>query len=383
MPYASNGELPPQVRGALDPADQDVWREAFNRALEDGQDERSAFRTAWHVAARGENVRAVSGIVSRDVVDKEGDRVNQDALAEAINHAVWNSGSTYNDVHSNHPFGDWYDAAVEVGPDGIKQTRVHGVVRRGQPFYDACWQEYILGGGKPELSIAIMKIDPYTKCDGGMCWKQVDGLQVFEASAVPRGACPGARLTSANFSAKSDTDAIAPARAGRENMEMDKEAEKPALAANKEEPQGEPEGVAPDAGSLGAVAEAIQQLIAMQSELNARMDRMEASIAALTPSQKGAEQTTESTAPEPEQEPTDKCNDRKDLVEANKAARREAEKYGASANRPPMPLDGNPAKTQQVRAESMEEKMRRYAGMSAAELEAEGQQMMSTMSRTV
>jgi len=373
----------------------------------------------------GENVRAVSGIVSRDVVDRGGERVNQDALVEAINDAIWNSGATYNDVHSNHPFGDWFDAQASVGPDGVKQTSIYGVVRKGKPFYDACWQEYVVGGSKPDLSIAIMKIDPYVKCDGGRCWKQIDGLQVFEASAVPRGLCPGSRLTSANFSAKSDSDVVAPGRAGDKEMtEAQQEKKDPAAppqTADKEEPKGEPEKAksAPDAGSTGALEEGMQKLMGMQAEQNARLDRLEASIAALKPAPapappaEKAEAKPEAQAPPPEPEkdseakqeppnqegkPEDQASDKgekcgcpkkqmsnkaAELAAANKEARKEAETNGASAQRPEMNLDGNAAKTQKVKAESMEERMRRYAGMSAAELEAEGARMVSATSRTV
>jgi hypothetical protein len=393
------------VRGALDPEDQQVWLIAYNQAVIETKDPREAFRVAWHAAAKGENVRAVSGVVNRDVVDNGGERVNQDALAEAINDAIWNSGATYNDVHSNHPFGDWFDAQVEMGPDGIKQTRIYGACRKGQPFYDACWEEYILGGSKTELSIGIMKIDPYTKCEAGRCWKQVDGLQVFEASAVPRGLCPGSRLDRINFSAKSDTDERSPVRAGDEEMTEDATKTAAPPMADKEEPKGEPETAAPETGSTGALEEGVQKLMGMLAEINARLDRMEASMAALRPapvdSDEKAEDEAQEAPPEeapenkedegePKQEAGDKCgcskqasNKAADLVAANKAARKEAEQRGTSAQRPEAPLDGNPAKTQKVKAESMEDRMRRYAGMSAAELEAEGNQITSAMNRTV
>lgn len=423
MTYASLGELPPQVRAALDPEDQEVWLRAFNDAVIATENPREAFRTAWHTAAQGENVRRISGIVNRDVVDGAGERLNQEALVHAINEAIWLGGATYNDIHSNHPFGDWFDAEVELGEDGIKQTRVYGVVRKGKPFYDECWNRYILGGDKSELSIAIMKIDPYVKCEGGRCWKQVDGSQVFEASAVPKGLCPGSRLDSINFSAKSYSDA-APARAGDKEMteaQQEKDPAAPPQTADKEEPKGEPDTAkAPETGSTGALEEGMQKLMGMMAEQNARMDRLEASVTALKPpapvekeappatEEKPAEETPvpekeevseekEDAPPEekkPEQEPGDKgekcgcpkkqmSNKAAELVAANKEARKEAEAHGASAQRPEMVLDGNAAKTQHVKAESAEERMRRYAGMSAAELEAEGQKLAAAVSRTV
>ena len=53
MPYSSNLELPPAVRNHLPPHAQDIFREAFNHALDgyDGDEER-AFRVAWAAVKR-------------------------------------------------------------------------------------------------------------------------------------------------------------------------------------------------------------------------------------------------------------------------------------------------------------------------------------------
>ncbi len=425
MTYASLGELPPQVRGALDLEDQEAWLQAFNKNVIETKDPRMAFREAWHIAAKGENVRAVSGIANLGIVDKGGERLDQDALVDAINDAIWKGGVTYNDVHSNHPFGDWYDAAVGF-ENGVKVARVYGAVRKGQPFYDACWNEYIVGGQKAELSVGIMKIDPRIMCENGRCWKQVDNLQIFEVSAVPRGLCPGSRLTAVNFSAKADVRPVA--RAGEPSMtesvagastpaappEVADKEDKPleTQPVKAEEPKADPpKADAPDAGSMGALAEGMQKLIGMVSESNSRMDRLEASLAAMKSAPappaalaappmeekaapvaappedqpKGEEKPADAPKEEPKpdappaQEESDKgcgcpkkmANKALDIVAANKEARKEAELHGAAAARPEMIVDGV-AKTQNVKAESLDDRMRRYASMNSEQLEREG-----------
>lgn len=63
MPYASNAQLPPAVRGHLPPPAQDIYREAFNHAWQTYGDsprrEEIAHRTAWaavkHKFEKGEN----------------------------------------------------------------------------------------------------------------------------------------------------------------------------------------------------------------------------------------------------------------------------------------------------------------------------------------
>ncbi|MGO8999568.1 MAG: ChaB family protein [Polyangiaceae bacterium] len=48
MPYATNDDLPPSVRGHLPEHARDIFRQAFNHAFERyGADEARAFRIAW------------------------------------------------------------------------------------------------------------------------------------------------------------------------------------------------------------------------------------------------------------------------------------------------------------------------------------------------
>ena len=57
MPYASNDQLPPPVRGHLPPAAQAIYREAFNHAWQaygsEPRREEIAHRVAWAAVKRG------------------------------------------------------------------------------------------------------------------------------------------------------------------------------------------------------------------------------------------------------------------------------------------------------------------------------------------
>ena len=47
MPYSSRDDLPEQVRDNLPPHAQDIYKEAFNSAIEQYDDEQRSHRTAW------------------------------------------------------------------------------------------------------------------------------------------------------------------------------------------------------------------------------------------------------------------------------------------------------------------------------------------------
>ncbi len=57
MPYRTNAELPPGVRGHLPEHAQDIYREAFNHAYAthagDPRQEEAAHRIAWSAVKRG------------------------------------------------------------------------------------------------------------------------------------------------------------------------------------------------------------------------------------------------------------------------------------------------------------------------------------------
>ena len=53
MPYQTTSELPPAVKDHLPSHAQDIFKEAFNHAWEEyDQDEKHAFRVAWSAVGR-------------------------------------------------------------------------------------------------------------------------------------------------------------------------------------------------------------------------------------------------------------------------------------------------------------------------------------------
>lgn len=56
MPYRTNADLPPQIRNALPPHAQDIYRAAFNHAFAahagDPRQEEAAHRIAWGAVKR-------------------------------------------------------------------------------------------------------------------------------------------------------------------------------------------------------------------------------------------------------------------------------------------------------------------------------------------
>lgn len=261
MTYTMLGELPTQVRGALPEEDQVKWMAEFNQRTSGGDSARQAWKYAWRVVA--ENHRYISGIVSREVVDIKNELVDQHKLSEKINDTIFNYGLTINEVHSNRPCGVWFDAVLETGEDGILQTRIYGLAYQGEPYYDEFWK-HVLTGQLKGLSIGIFKpVKPDVECDGDKCWKKLSQFQVFEASAVPEGACPGTLLDDVNFSAKS-----------REEENMTEE---------NTEAEAAPESQMSDKGVLDDVGiEALQKLLMGVADIQRSVQTMEAKIAALT-----------------------------------------------------------------------------------------------------
>lgn len=260
MTYTMLGELPTQVRGALTEEYQVRWMDDFNQHVSRGASAQDAWKMAWHFVAREH--RYISGVVSREVIDVKNELVDQEKLCEKLNKAIFNYGLTINEVHSNRPCGVWFDACFERGEDGIAQTRIYGVAYQGEPYYDEFWK-HVLTKQLKGLSIGIFKpVKPDVECDGNKCWKKISELQVFEASAVPEGACPGTLLDEVNFSAKSR--------------------EEPTMTEETNEANTAPESQMSEKGILSDVGiEALQKVLMGVADIQRSVQTMEAKIAAL------------------------------------------------------------------------------------------------------
>ena len=65
MPYTVNEDLPPAVRAHLPEHAQDIFREAFNHALDEYGEEERAFRVAWAAVKRSYRKRGESWVPIR------------------------------------------------------------------------------------------------------------------------------------------------------------------------------------------------------------------------------------------------------------------------------------------------------------------------------
>jgi len=397
--YDSIAELPTQVKAALDEAAQICWMKSYNHHLEQSHDPDYSNKMAWHFVAKKADSRFVSGPLSREVIDDQREKLNQDTVYSELNKMFKTTGVPMHDLHSNRPVGVWFDAALEE-VNGIRQVRAFGMVNKGLPYYDEFWDQ-VKGKKMGHLSIGIMKIDPKFQCDAHQCWKQVDQLQVFEGSIVPRGSCPGTKMDDINFGAKGYKEELAMGMKvelehGTVNPETNITNDDPVMTAkiaqahlneihdyytrlakmeseakmeNKSNP-GEGDTIAQlptapqveekchdDVGKLAnkdtlglgdAGVEALQKIIMLVSEGNKRLADLDAKLSSHITSEESAEGAPgETSDPSQKQEPSqnaptpagekkgDEPEKDKDDKNANKAAVEVADKSNAIV--PPMP----------------------------------------------
>jgi len=339
MPYSTVGELPQQVRGALDNIAQLKWLDVFNVALQEQPgDEMYAWKKAWKNASMDENARAISGILSREVVDDQHELVNAESLVREFNETIWKYGVSINDIHSNRPCGVWHDAELETGSDGIRQARVHGIVFKGKPYYDEFWNN-IQMHKQLSLSVGLMKIDPKVECEGTTCWKKIDKLQVFEASAVPRGACPGAVMDQVNFAAKGATTMVEEEKG--EKPICPKLAAKQAAEAEVANKESET-GIAALQKILGQVAETNRRLQDLDSKLTTHIQG-EMRALGVDVEQPGdvkkEEPGEEKEGPPGEEKKEDKKEDPKDPKKEDKKVDKMSDKAVAPPEAPTTPVE--------------------------------------------
>ena len=204
MPYASNAELPPAVKSSLSDKDQDQFREAFNAALTEYKDEKTAFKVAWAAVRKSADCRSFEFWANVGVVDKQGDLTDQNVLFDEIAKFV-ERGGQMQAQHSNHAYAAVVDHELREYSSGIMGNYCFGVVYKGDEFYDRCW-DALKKGELSEFSIGGFK-DPKTstvKCDAHRCFNVLKMRLVSEISGVPKGACPQAKVTEFNAVAKSE-----------------------------------------------------------------------------------------------------------------------------------------------------------------------------------
>lgn len=85
MPYASNQDLPDDVKAALDAKAQSIFRNTFNSASSKGADEKSAFQQAWGAVKNAGYTKTESGKWVKKAAEVPFRRVDPIAKGEAFN----------------------------------------------------------------------------------------------------------------------------------------------------------------------------------------------------------------------------------------------------------------------------------------------------------
>jgi len=204
MPYSSNAELPAAVRSSLSDKDQDQFREAFNAALQEYKDEKTAFKVAWAAVRKSADCRSFEFWANVGLVDKQHELTDQKVLFDEIAKFI-ERGGQMQAQHSNHSYASVVDHELREYSPGVMGNYCYGVVFKGDEFYDRCWDalkkgelsEFSIGGFRDAVGSTI-------RCDEHRCFNVLKMRLVTEISGVPKGACPQAKVTEFNAVAKSD-----------------------------------------------------------------------------------------------------------------------------------------------------------------------------------
>jgi len=206
MPYSSNGELPPAVKNSLSDAEQSHWREAFNHALTEYKDEKTAFKVAWAAVKKDcPDVRWFEGWASVEKVDLQKDLTEQRTLHDLLKANI-ERGGEMSGFHQDQPYAAMHDVELKEYEPGVLGNYFCAAVYKGDQFYDGMWQE-MKDGKLSAFSIRGFKDEKKsrTECDSSGCHQVLKMRIVTNLSGVPKGACPEAQLTALNPIAKSDS----------------------------------------------------------------------------------------------------------------------------------------------------------------------------------
>lgn len=202
MSYTTISELPTEVQKSFDDVDQQVWMNAYNQAITDGQDQFHQKEQAWMQCKELNSSRYVCANVSTQVVDREGDLADVKQYVEAGQKLV-EDGGILTKNHSNKIIGTVWK--VEEGIDG--KTRLPCVVAymnyfRGSMLYDQSWEEF--KKGRMEFSIGSYTKKPERECDLKGCHYRLIPEQWFELSNVDKGINPITYPVEVNDTAKGE-----------------------------------------------------------------------------------------------------------------------------------------------------------------------------------
>ena len=304
MPLAGYADFDACVKGMMDKQsyDEETARKVCGKLK--AELEKSADDLLNELKAEyGEDKRLFLGKLSVDVKDKQNDRISPEAFEKVM--PIFMKRGVLIDTHSNKVVGKPLRHWMRDGDKGAEVV-VGWQVYDDYSIDDAMW-ENIQNGKYGGMSIGGMALPGKQNviCGKEGCYIQIDGIELWEGSAVENPANKEATIVAVNELAKSDitvTPECGLLTKNEVNMadnEIEKTtAETPSASEGETIVQKEDETLAPPAEDAGNDIETkLEAVIDLLQSLTSRMDAVEEIVA---PVEKADDEDKE---PETEEEP--------------------------------------------------------------------------------
>lgn len=148
-----------------------------------------------------ESDRIFQGWGSIEMVDREGDFIPVDAIAEVMD-TYMERGGVITDTHSSRIVGKMLDWDLRKREDGKKGIWLKGEIYRHYPVDDAVWYA-IKTGHYQGFSLGGDAFEKYFECNDSECYQNIPKLALYEWSVVRTPANQGATIQAINAMAKS------------------------------------------------------------------------------------------------------------------------------------------------------------------------------------
>lgn len=197
--YTSIGELPTQVRMALDDEDSEKWMEAYNKADPHTDEEvLKARKKAWKACKDLPSSFSFSAIASVEDVDKDGEVIGVESIVKHADDYL-RAGGNLQDNHGNYNVGTCWDIEpCEI--EGKPAVRMWGNIFGGDEVYDAARKAFIKGFNN--VSIAGEADTGRYSCDFKGCYVKRNVKQLLEISLCRVPSNRHAKMTWCNENAR-------------------------------------------------------------------------------------------------------------------------------------------------------------------------------------
>jgi hypothetical protein len=207
--------LPYNVRAALDESGQKQWMNSFNsivRKSKGKKEYRDSVLKAWQTLENDAGCRFFSGFVSTEDLDRQNDVVMAKMALDKINKHI-DRGGTMIDTHTNRTVGSFIHADMRKSPSGKPGIYAHGVIFKGEPYFDTVWEQIKKGVECPTckdvrkgFSIGGFAIDVANSCDAFGCHRDITDMSIHEISVCQDPANSAATIYEVNTLAKADEE---------------------------------------------------------------------------------------------------------------------------------------------------------------------------------